>query len=447
MTPFPISESSPIRHPGPPPAACDVVILGGGVAGVMTAYFLAERGVKVVLCEKGRIAGEQSSRNWGWIRQQGRHPAELPIMVEANRLWQSFAQTMPGLGFRQEGVLYLAQRESEMAAFEDWMKHARTHGLDSRIIGADGIKARLSGAKAGWVGGLLTPSDARAEPWVAVPLLAQAAVERGAVLVENCAIRRLDIAAGKVVGVTTELGRIACDQVLVAGGAWSSLFLRAHGISIPQLSVLSSVAATTPMPEVFAGNASDNDFAFRRRQDGGYSLAPGYTHDFFIGPDAFRHLPSYLQTLKQDWRATKFHPAAPRHFPDAWRTPRRWSGDEVSPFERQRVLNPAPNLKALSRVQDAFASAFPQAGRPVLSHAWGGMIDTMPDVIPVIDRDGALPGLTIATGLSGHGFGIGPAFGRILADLMTGKDAGHDLHPFRLSRFSDGSVIAPTGAL
>ena len=446
MTPFPISESTPIRYPGPPPAACDVVILGGGVLGVMTAFFLAERGVKVVLCEKGRIAGEQSSRNWGWIRQQGRHPAELPIMIEANRLWQTFARTMPGLGFRQEGVLYLAQRESEMAAFEDWMKHARTHGLDSRIIGAEGVKARLSGSRAGWVGGMLTPSDARAEPWVAVPLLAQAAAQRGAVLVERCAVRRLDIAAGRVVGVITEQGRIACDQVLVAGGAWSALFMPAHGIRIPQLSVLSSVAATAPMPEVFSGNACDHDFAFRRRQDGGYSLAPGYTHDFFIGPDAFRHLGIYLPTLKQDWRATKFHALAPRHFPDGWRTKRQWSADEESPFERQRVLNPAPNLKALSRVQDAFAAAFPQAGRPALTHAWGGMIDTMPDVIPVIDQS-PLPGLTIATGLSGHGFGIGPAFGRILADLMTGKPPGHDLHPFRLSRFSDGSVIAPTGAL
>lgn len=107
---------------------------------------------------------------------------------------------------------------------------------------------------------------------------------------------------------------------------------------------------------------------------------------------------------------------------------------------------PAPNLKALSKVQDAFAAAFPKLGRPRLTHTWGGMIDTMPDVIPVIDR-APIPGLTIATGLSGHGFGIGPAFGRILADLMTGKAPGHDLHPFRLSRFSDGSVIAPTGAL
>ena len=103
---FPISEASPVRFPGPPPAQADVVVMGGGVIGVMTAWHLAERGLRVVLCEKGRIAGEQSSRNWGWVRQQGRDLAELPIMMESLRLWKSLAQEMgEGLGFRQEGVL------------------------------------------------------------------------------------------------------------------------------------------------------------------------------------------------------------------------------------------------------------------------------------------------------------------------------------------------------
>ena len=448
MTPFPISEAVPPRHTGPLPASCDVVIIGGGVMGVMTAFFLSERGLSVTLCEKGRIAGEQSSRNWGWIRQQGRDPAELPIMIEANRIWKSLAQEFgEGLGFRQEGVLYLAESDRDLQGFEDWMVHARAHGLDTHMLTAGGVADRVKGAAAGWKGGLFTPSDARAEPWVAVPMLAEGAVRRGAILRENCAVRALDLQAGRIAGVVTEQGRIACDQVVVAGGAWSSLFLSAHGVRIPQLSVLASVAATEALPEVFAGNAADNRFAFRRRADGGYSIAPGSVHDFFIGPDAFRNFGLYLPVLKKDFRSTHFRAAAPRHFPDAWRTPRRWDADRPSPFEAIRVLNPSPNRGTLSDVQDAFAAAFPALGRPRLRAAWGGMIDTMPDVVPVVDRVAAIPGLVVATGLSGHGFGIGPGMGRVVADLVAGGDVGHDLSRFRLSRFTDGTRIAPGPSL
>lgn len=439
---FPISESSPIRFPGPPPAQTEVVVIGGGVIGVMTAWSLAEQGVRVVLCEKGRVAGEQSSRNWGWIRQQGRDLAELPIMMESLRLWQGLVQQMgEGLGFRQEGVVYLARSEKEMAEHEAWLAEAKPHGVDTRLTGRAETAALVPGGAQPWLGAMLTPSDARAEPWQAVPLLAQGAVAKGAVIVENCAVRALDIAGGKVAGVITESGRIACEQVVVAGGAWSSLFLRAHGVTIPQLSVLASVARTAPMPQVFAGNAADDRFAFRRRMDGGYTIAPGASHDFFIGPDAFRHLFTYIPLIKQDFRQTHFRPKAPAHYPDGWGTPRRWSPDQVSPFERIRVLNPAPNLRALGRVQDDFAAALPNLGRPVIADAWAGMIDTMPDVVPVIDRAPNLPGLVIATGMCGHGFGIGPGMGRVVADLVAGRAVGHDLSRFRLSRFSDGSKI------
>jgi glycine/D-amino acid oxidase-like deaminating enzyme len=444
----PISAASPIQFRGPAPAACDVVVIGGGVIGVMTAWFLAERGLRVTLCEKGRIAGEQSGRNWGWVRQQGRDPAELPIMIEAMRIWESLAQEFgEALGFRQEGALYLAKTEAEMAGFAAWLLYAQTHGLDTVLLTRAEVAARLTGAADLWCGGLITPSDGRAEPWVAVPLLATGAVRRGAVIVENCAVRALDIAAGKIAGVITEAGRIACDQVVLAGGAWSRLFAQAHGVTFPQLSVLASVAATEPMPDVFAGNAADDDFAFRRRVDGGYTIAPGAEHDFYIGPNAFGSAISYLPTLRKDYKSTHFRAAAPTGLPDSWGTKRRWSADEVSPFENMRVLDPAPNMKTLGRVQVSFATAFPALGPPKLRAVWAGMIDTMPDIVPVISRADAIPGLVIATGMSGHGFGIGPGFGRVIADIVTGSDPGHDLSRFRLSRFSDGSKNAPGPSL
>ncbi|MFN3281516.1 MAG: NAD(P)/FAD-dependent oxidoreductase [Tabrizicola sp.] len=444
---FPISEASPVRFSATLPARADVVVVGGGVIGVMTAWFLRERGLSVVVCEKGRIAGEQSGRNWGWVRQQGRDPAELPIMVESLSIWKRLAAEMGDrLGFRQTGVLYLAKTEREIAGFEAWTEHSRAHQLDTRLLTVAETMAMLKGAVAPWKGALWTASDARAEPWVAVPALAAVAEEKGVVICEACAVRGLDLTAGRVAGVVTEAGRISCDHVVLAAGAWSRLFLGQHGITIPQLSVLASVAATEPMPEIFPGNAADDDFAFRRRADGGYSIAPGARHDFFIGKASFRSFGVYLPVLGKSFRSTNFRLAAPKGFPDAWGTPRRWAMDQPSPFECQRVLNPAPNLATLADVQDSFAKAFPSLGRPKLKAAWAGMIDSLPDVVPIVDH-APIPGLTIATGMSGHGFGIGPGMGRVVADLVTGRPVGHDLGRFRLSRFSDGSRIEPGPSL
>ncbi len=445
---FPINERSPLRFPGPLPAACDVVVIGGGIIGVMAAWHLAERGLSVTVCEKGRIAGEQSSRNWGWIRQQGRDPAELPIMVESLRQWERLAKEFgDALGFRQTGVMYLANSAKALERFEAWLPHARDNGIDSRMLSRNEVAGRLAGSQAHWPGALFTASDARAEPSMALSALVTGAIRRGVTVIEGCAVRALDRTGGHLAGVITERGRIGCEQVVLAGGAWSSLFARAEGISFPQLSVLSSVAATEPMAEIFPGAAADKDFAWRRREDGGYSLAPGTEHDFFIGPDALRHAKAYLPVLRNDWRSTHLRPTAPSGYPDAWATPRRWAADERSPFEAARILNPKPNMGALRRAQDAFARAFPSLGRPKLRMAWAGMIDTMPDVVPVIDRVATIPGLMLATGMSGHGFGIGPAIGRVIADLVTGNATGHDLHRFRLSRFSDGTQIRPGSSL
>ena len=106
---FPFTLSRRVLSGAVPPPAADVVVVGGGVIGVMTALFLARAGVRVVLLEKGRVAAEQSSRNWGWIRAQGRDPAELPIAMEARRLWSDIAADLDeDIGLRTTGVTYLA---------------------------------------------------------------------------------------------------------------------------------------------------------------------------------------------------------------------------------------------------------------------------------------------------------------------------------------------------
>lgn len=442
MVGFPISENNPIEHAGPMPTSADVVIIGGGIIGVTTALFLARKGVKAVLLEKGRIAGEQSSRNWGWIRQQGRDLAELPIAREANRHWLSLQQqTDCDIGLKRCGLTYLAKDAEQLAVYEDWLAKACDTGVDSRLLSTGETAAHVQGMAQSYVGALHTPSDMVAEPFVATPALARLAAHEGAAIVENCAVRLLDIQAGRVAGVITERGRIKAPEVVLAGGSWSTLFLRRHGIVLPQLSVRATVMSTNPLPEVHQGGAAGDRLSFRRRQDGGYTLAAAGFHEVMIGFDAFRFAPKFLPHLRNDPVDRRFLPFSPKDYPDAWGVLRRWSGDGVSPFEKMRILNPTPNKAKVREAQSRFQALFPQVGEVKIASAWAGMIDTTPDVVPVVDRAAALPGLSICTGMSGHGFGIGPGFGRIMADMATGDDIGHDLSRFRLGRFSDGSRL------
>lgn len=429
------------EHSSPLPKSADVVVIGGGILGVMSAWELAKSGLSVVVLEKGRIAGEQSSRNWGWIRAQGRDPAEIPIMLEARAMWHDMAAQIPeDIGLHTTGVAFLANTEAGMAKFKDWLPDGKAYGLDSEILTTKQTADLIPNAHANWAGALWTPSDMKAEPWIALPALARAAVRDGVQIIERCAVRGLEMAAGVVAGVITEAGAIAAPQVVLAGGAWSALFLRRHGIKIPQLSVKATVAATEPLGDVFAGGAVDDKLAFRKRADGGYTLAPEGYHELYIGPDAFRALGGYARALIQDPLGTRLQPMAPKGFPDAWSTPRRWADDDVSPFERMRILNPSPNFSKTAQMAIDFAETFPQLGEVRIAKAWSGMIDTMPDVVPIVDR-APIGGLTVATGMCGHGFGIGPAFGRIVARIVQGRDAGFDISRFRFDRFSDGSKL------
>jgi glycine/D-amino acid oxidase-like deaminating enzyme len=244
-----------------------------------------------------------------------------------------------------------------------------------------------------------------------------------------------------VAGVVTEQGLVRTKTVVLAGGSWSSLFLRRHGVNIPQLSVRATVAATTRMGDVNLGGAVDKRLAWRKRADGGYTLAPAGFHELFVGPDAFRALRNFAGLLWQDPLGTKLLPAAPSGYPDGWRTPRQWDDGDISPFEQCRILDPSPNAGRVKKMARDFADTFPGLGEVTIARSWAGMIDTLPDIVPVVDHVDQIPGLTVCTGMCGHGFGIGPAFGRITARLALGRAPGFDLSRFRLSRFTDGSKL------
>lgn len=453
MTPHPVgpvTEATPIRFSDPLPEAVDVVVVGGGVVGIMSALYLNRLGLSAFVVEKGRIAGEQSSRNWGWIRQLGRDEAELPVMMEASRLWEDIdAKTGHRTGFKRTGIMYMSSSEKDMEERLRWLDVAKRHQLDVRAIDGDKVAELVDTGPGGkrWVGAIWSPTDARGEPWIAVPAVAELVRDEGVGIRENCAVRTFDTKAGKLSGVHTEHGFIAANQVVVAGGAWTSLLLRNHGISLPQLSVRSTVMRTGPMPEMHTGAALDEQLAFRRREDGCYTVSALDAHDLLIGPDSFRHLATWLPIASKVLGQTRFLPAAPKGYPDAWGTKRSWTKDDKTPFERCRVLDPKPNSNRMGVLKRRFADRFPTLGEPDITHSWAGMIDAMPDVVPVVDRVPGHDGIIVATGMSGHGFGIAPGFGKVVANIAAGRPTGYDLSRFRFSRFTDGSKLEPGPAL
>jgi glycine/D-amino acid oxidase-like deaminating enzyme len=424
------------------PARADVVVIGGGIIGTSAALFLAERGVSVALVEKGHIAGEQSSRNWGWCRKMVRDPREIPLIIESLRLWQGMNERVAAeTGFRTCGVMYLSETQDELARLEGWLGHARDYQLDTKTIGGDEVARLLPGSAKKWAGALYTPSDGKAEPQLAAPAIAAAARRHGAAIAQGCAARGVDTAGGRVAAVVTEKGRIACQSVVLAGGAWSRLFCGNLDIDLPQLKVLGSVMRTAPLdggPEI---SASGGLFGYRKRMDGGYTVATLGVRTIDLVPDSFRLLPQYLPSVRLHWQKLRFRVGG--RFVDEWRTARRWGLDERSPFEAVRVLDPAADPYVLQRARASIAAAFPAFRDVAVTESWGGMIDVMPDAIPVISAVDALPGFFIATGFSGHGFGIGPGAGRLVADLATGAAPIVDPTPFRLSRFTDGSNPRP----
>lgn len=417
------------------PKASDVVVIGGGIIGITSALFMAREGISVTVCEKGEVGHEQSGRNWGWVRIMGRDPGEIPLGLESMRLWSDMDRLVGGdTGFTRSGIVYVADTAAKLAEHEAWLDHAKTYQLDSRLLSTREIDAVLPGGKRTFAGALFTPSDARAEPQKAVPAMARALRRHGGTVLTRCAVRGIETAGGRVSAVVTERGRIPCQRVVLAGGAWSRLFLGNLGIDFPQLKVLGSVFRTEPLdgPPTHAVGASD--FAFRKRQDGGYTIAHRGASVAEIVPDSFRLLFDFLPSLVKQRHELRLRLG--ERFMEEARTQKSWALDAETPFERMRVLDPKPSEAILQEARRNLTAAFPAFAGLKVKESWGGLIDATPDAVPVIGEVPRLPGLFIASGFSGHGFGIGPGAGRLVADLVSGRTPIIDPRPFRLERFA-----------
>ncbi|MGJ4883199.1 MULTISPECIES: FAD-binding oxidoreductase [unclassified Bradyrhizobium] len=417
------------------PARADAVVIGGGIVGVFTAYYLARRGLAVALIEKGRIGAEQSSRNWGWCRQQNRDARELPMATLSLDLWERFAaESGEATGFSRCGLFYLSNDEAELAGWARWGEFAKTAGVTTHML--DSRQATERGAATGrsWKGGVFSPTDGTASPADAAPAVARAILKQGGSVHQMCAVRGVETSGGRLSAVITERGTIRTPVAVLAAGAWASSFCHQLGVALPMASIRASALALSPSAEPLPPALHTAAVSITRRGDGGHTLAISGRGRVDPTLQQLRFASHFLPMFARRWRSLL--PGGLEGLRAGHETVGRWRLDAPTPMELTRILDPRPDQATIRLTRARAVELLPALKQSRVTAAWASYIDSTPDGVPAIDELAALPGLIVAAGFSGHGFGIGPGAGHLIADLVTSAKPIVDPRPYAPARFA-----------
>jgi glycine/D-amino acid oxidase-like deaminating enzyme len=413
----------------------DAVIVGGGIVGCATAYHLARRGLRPLVLEQRTVAAQQSGRSFGFVRQQGRDPVELPLAIESNRLWRNLRDDLGvDAGWVPGGILTLAATESRMAEFEAWLGIARAHGLDTRLLRPRDIEGVVPGIQGTWAGALYTASDGRTDPRKATEALALAATSRGARVTTGCCVRSILTRSGAVTGVMTDRGEIRTSRVLCAAGAWSARLARTVGLTVPLRLVRSTVALTAPVPTLTPTGVWAPGVAFWQHADGRLNLSGGSAADHDLALDSLRHLRLFLPSYWENRSLFRFH-VGRRLAHDVGRLWPTTSARRRDARIYERDADPPPNLVRIRRGVEELRRVLPRVGDVSIERSWAGYFDVTPDALPILGATPAPSGLVIATGFCGRGLALGPVVGRVAAELLTGEVPSVELRVFDPTRF------------
>jgi sarcosine oxidase subunit beta len=363
----------------------DVLVLGGGGAGCSAALHLAQRGVRVVLLERGLVGGQASGVNYGGVRQQGRHPAELPIARRSREIWGRMkALVGTDAEFTVIGHLKLARDEAEEADLVAYLDTAKEYGLPLRFIGRNSIHREYPWLGPAVVAGSFAPEDGAANPRLLAPALARAAREAGAVLLENTKVVSQARDADGFLLVSDAGDEFRAPVLLNMAGFWGGAVAEAFGEPVPVSPLSPNMMVTEPVPYFMEPNLGVVGGNVYLRQ-----IPRG--NIIFGGGDG------------------ESDPAVP------WSRPLA----EVSIEAMGHAVRLVPSLAGVQVIR-----------------SWTGIDGEMPDRIPVIGPSGTTPGLFHAFGFSGHGFQLGPAIGAIMTELVLDGRADVPLEAFAISRFA-----------
>ncbi len=373
----------------------EVIVIGGGITGCATAYELGKRGIHVTLLEREDIHAMGSGWTLAGVRQSGRDVAELPIAREAVRRWETLGEELDAeIHYRQNGNLRLAFSDAEIERIQQIMTDVTAAGVEIEWVDTAGAREIAPSLTDTIVGASFCPTDGHADNKRTVQAYAAAAKRQGATIVTGTEVLELVTTGDRVTGVHTTNGDFSADTVVVAAGIYSPKLLDPLGLSLPLEVVLCPVIETVPTDALtlapVLGVAAGNFGARQTAED----------RIRFIGE----------ATL---WNENALHNSS----------------------------NTGMTVQAMNAMTKDAIRILPSLADVRVERQWGGLIDRTPDALPVFEAVPDYPGLVIGAGLSGHGFGIGPMSGEILANLvMDGKDDRFDLEPFRISRFNDANL-------
>ena len=349
------------------------------------ALTLAEWGVPVLLCEKGRIAAEQSSRKLGLDPQTGSRSARIAADAGGARpLWRRHAQALDtDIGFRQAGCTYLCADQDELAQRESWLDHARAFQIGSRMLSRKEMQDLLGDGATRFRGALYTPERRPGRTRARGSRPGAACGGAGGSPYSREHGGALDPAHGR----SRERGGDGTRHRFMRDGDPRRRCLVAplHGKPGPL-----PAPARDPLfcaaHRANAGNRPPAPSAPPAPRSAGGRMAAirsGRTGaaQFEIIPAAFRHLFAFLPVLRKRWRIVDLAVGKSFFGPLGHH---RWGDDGPSPFEEVRILDPEPNQKLLRSVLESARTLYPQLAGAQPVESWAGMIDVTPDEVPVI---------------------------------------------------------------